>query len=131
VSPEVVARIFSKGMTLELEAGQTVFAKGDRSEELYVILGGKVDIIDGQRHIATLGRGDMFGEMALISNEPRSAGAVAVETTSVLALTFDVFEKILPKEAALQLLINIVITLSERLRSANNFINEHLKPASG
>lgn len=126
--PEVVARIFSKGMTLEFEAGQTIFNKGDNNEELYVILGGKVDILDGPRHIATLSRGDMFGEMALISNEPRSASAVAVETTSVLALTFDVFEKILPREAAIQLLVNIVITLCERLRAANNFINEHVRP---
>ncbi len=126
LEPEVVARIFSKGMTLEFEAGHAIFEKGDESEELYAILGGKVDIVDGNRRLATLSRGDMFGEMALVSSEPRSATAVAVETTSVLVLTFDVFEKILPKEAAIQLLVNIVITLSDRLRTANNYINAHL-----
>ncbi|HEO72645.1 MAG TPA: cyclic nucleotide-binding domain-containing protein, partial [Candidatus Hydrogenedentes bacterium] len=119
LSPETVAKIFAKGMTLEFEAGHTLFEKGDPGKGLFVILGGKVDIMDGHRRIATLSRGDMFGEMALISNEPRSASAIATETTSVLVLTFDVFDKVLPKETALQLLINIVITLSERLRAAN------------
>ncbi len=123
LSPEFVAKIFAKGMTLEFEKGQTIFQKGDEGKELYVILGGRVDIVDGERKIATLSRGDMFGEMGLISNEPRSASAVALNTTSVLVLTFDVFEKILPKDVAIQLLINIVVTLSERLRQANDLIN--------
>jgi CRP-like cAMP-binding protein len=127
LDPEVVARIFSKGMTVEFEAGQTIFEKGAPGEKLYAILGGKVDIVNEGRRIATLNRGDMFGEMALICNEPRSASAVAVETTSVLELTFEVFENILPKEAALQLLVNIVVTLSDRLRTANDIINRQLK----
>ena len=127
LSPEVVARIFAKGMTVEFDAGYTIFEKGEPGRELFVILGGKVEIRDGERLIATLSRGDMFGEMALISNEPRSAAAVAVETTSVLKLTYDVFDKVLSKETAVHLLVNIVITLSGRLRAANEYINAHLK----
>jgi len=128
LSPEMVAKIFAKGMTVEFEPGKTVFDKGAPGKELYAILGGKVRILDDGREIATLSRGDMFGEMALISNEPRSASAVTMETTSVLVLTYDVFDKVLPKEAALQLLVNIVITLSKRLRTANAVIHSLNKP---
>ena len=64
-------------------------------------------------------RGGMFGEMSLISAQPRSASAIAADTTSVLALSNDTIRQSMPPHVSLQLLSNIITTLSTRLRQAN------------
>jgi hypothetical protein len=119
LDPEDVARIFSRGMTLEVPAGKVIFEKGDEGDAMYVILGGALTISDDDKVLATLNRGDMFGEMALISNEVRSARACAAEDTSLLRLTSEIIHNVMPPEVSRQLLVNIVVTLSARLRRAN------------
>ena len=119
LSREDVARVFVKGVTKEFPTGQVIFRKGDRDGEIYVILNGEVNIRDGDQHLATLRKGDMFGEMAWATNQPRSADAVAVQTTSVLLLNDDVLHHVLDKEPALHILQNVVLTMSERLQAAN------------
>ena len=103
-------------MTAEAEPGDCIFKKGDDSDELYVILGGKMEIVDGDRVVASLGPGDLLGEMAWISDAPRTATARAVESSSLITLNDDVFQNLLSKEASIQLLMNIILLLTERLR---------------
>ncbi|MBI1319727.1 MAG: cyclic nucleotide-binding domain-containing protein [Candidatus Hydrogenedens sp.] len=117
---EDVAKIFSRGITREVQQGEIVFSKGDAGDALYCVLGGEIEIFDGDRVIATLGRGEMFGEMALMSEEPRSASARATETSSLLALNRDIVHNIMPRDVSVQLLVNIIIILSARLRAAND-----------
>lgn len=119
LEPETVAKIFAKGVTAEYKPGDYVFRKHDEGQELYVILSGSVKIEDDGATLAKLGQGDMFGEMALVSKEPRSASASALEPTSLLALSDDIIRCLLPSEAAIQMLVNIVVTVSRRLKSAN------------
>ena len=119
LDPEIVAKIFAKGVTAEFNPGEHIFKKGDQGSELYVILNGKVRIESSGKVIAVLSQGDMFGEMALVSKEPRSASAITEERTSLLALSDDIIRKLLPHDAATQILINIVVTMSKRLREAN------------
>lgn len=116
---EAVAKIFARGITEEYEPGQLVFSKGDEGDCLYLILGGSVEIFDGDRVVATLERGALFGEMALISKEPRSASARALESSSLLALSQETIYNVMPREVSIQLLVNIIVTLSSRLRVAN------------
>lgn len=119
VPPEEVAKIFARGITQELEAGQVIFEKGQPGKEMYVILGGEVIIRDGERELARLGRGGMFGEMSLLSAQPRSATAAAGDTTSLLVLSNEVIRQAMPPHVSIQLLTNIINTLSARLRQAN------------
>jgi hypothetical protein len=116
---ETIAKIFARGMTVEYEAGEVIFKKGQEGESLYLVLNGNVTIADDGREIATLKQGDMFGEMALISQGQRSADAVALNDVSLLALKMDIINNIMPRDVSVQLLVNIILTLSRRLQEAN------------
>ena len=61
----------------------------------------------------------MFGEMALVNNEPRSATVVAMEDSRVFILTQTTFDKLLSKRVAVTILLNIIRTLSVRLKESN------------
>lgn len=113
---EQVAKIFAKGITVEFEEGQTVFNEGEKGEDLYVILGGSVAISHNGTEVARLSAGDAFGETALFTKEPRNATAVAVETSSFLVLNETVIRRVLDKDTVLQLLGNLVVSLSRRLQ---------------
>lgn len=65
------------GRLCRYRAGEVIFQAGDAGEEMYLIRRGQVDILDGSRLIRSLEPGALFGEMALICHEPRSATALA------------------------------------------------------
>jgi CRP-like cAMP-binding protein len=122
LDPEDVEKIFQRGMTIRVAKGETIFYKGTTGNQMYVVLGGSVAIADGRKVLAKLNVGDTFGEMALVNNEPRSASAVAMEDSQLFVLSETVFQKLLTKRVAIQILLNIVRTLSHRLRDANQSV---------
>lgn len=122
LNAEDVESIFSRGMTLRVLKGETLFYKGSLGSQLYVLLGGQINIIDNKRVIATMRMGDMFGEMALVESQPRSATAVASEDSHVFVLAEESFDRLLTKKIAVQILMNIVRIFSRRLRDANKKI---------
>ena len=116
---EEVIKIFAKGMTMRCTKGETIFYKGNVGNQMFVVLGGKVGVYDGEKLLASLRVGDMLGEMALVNQEPRSATARALEDTKLFVLSQDIFERLMTKRVAIQILMNIIRTLSGRLKSAN------------
>ena len=58
-------------------ADHVFFREGDRSDVAYLIQGGAVSIRKGDKELVVLGPGRIFGELALLRNEPRAATAVA------------------------------------------------------
>jgi CRP-like cAMP-binding protein len=72
----------------ELAAGETVFAEGDTGSEMFGLISGAVELRKGQQSLGVLEPGDTFGEMAIVSEAPRSLSAVATEP-SVLAVIDD------------------------------------------
>ena len=116
---EDIAKIFARGMTIRVNKGETIFYKGTVGSQMYVVLGGKVAVVDEQKLLAELRTGDTFGEMALINSEPRSASVVAAEDSHLFVLSESTFQRLLTKRVAIQILLNIVRTLSHRLRDAN------------
>lgn len=114
-----ISKIFARGMTVRVQKGETVFYKGTVGSQMYIVLGGLVGVYDGSRCLATLSTGDMFGEMALINSEPRSATVIATEDSHLFVLSETTFQTLLTKRVAIRLLLNIVRTLSHRLRDAN------------
>lgn len=69
-----------------LEAGASLFHKGDVGDSLYVITTGRVRVHDGELTFNELGPGAVVGEMAVLDAEPRSASVTAVEATALLCL---------------------------------------------
>lgn len=119
ISSEDVHKIFAKGMTVVMEKDNVIFYEGTTGNQMFVILAGTVDLYTGKKKIATLRSGDMFGEMALINNEPRSATAVAAERSQLFVLSETTFQKLMTKRVAIRMLLNIVGVMSNRIREAN------------
>jgi glutamate/tyrosine decarboxylase-like PLP-dependent enzyme len=82
--------------TTTLEAGQILFAEGDKANNVYLILSGKVKVykedVDGNKiEFATLGKGSFFGEMALFDNGIRSASVRSLEDSNFCVIEGDKF----------------------------------------
>ncbi len=114
-----VLKVFGKGMTVRATKDEVLFYKNTVGNQMYVVLAGKLGVYNGDTCIATLTTGDMCGEMALVSHEPRSATVKALENSLLFVLTESTLEKLLTKRVAVQLLLNIIHTLSKRLRETN------------
>ena len=124
LKPGDVQKIFQKGMTVRVGKGETVFYKDTEGNQMYVILGGKVGVFDGPKMLAELTVGKTFGEMSLLNNEPRSATIVALEASNLLMLSEDVFQKLLTKRVAVQILLNMSRTMGKRLVASNMMVRE-------
>ena len=73
----------SANETRELSAGEVVFEAGDSGTHMYGVISGSVELRNGDDVVATLGPDSTFGELAIISKEPRSLTAVAAEESSL------------------------------------------------
>ncbi len=106
--------------------GGVIFHENDPGDEAFMILSGEVQISVGTgKHkavIATLGRGDIVGEMALIDDQPRMATATALKETRLYVVPQEAFKKRLSWLAEEDRLISHIIeTLVSRLR--DQFVN--------
>lgn len=106
--------------------GTRIFQYGDPGDKLFIILDGKVRISRevagmGEEALAVLGPGDVFGEMSILDESPRSADARVHERCRLLVITKDAFDDLLfqHKELAYEVLWNCVRMLSARLRETN------------
>jgi signal transduction histidine kinase len=102
--------------------GEVIFKEGDPGDGLFVVLAGRVQISaalgSGERHVfSTVGPGDVFGEMALLDNLPRSAQASAEGETTVVFVPRDEFVELLRASPSLSL--TMVQEISRRLRDFN------------
>jgi CRP-like cAMP-binding protein len=124
IDPEDVEKIFQRGMTMRVRKDETIFYQGTTGDQMFVVLGGVIGIMDGKRKLAEVRLGGIFGEMALITDEPRSATAVALEDSHLFALNETTFEKLLTKRVAVRMLLNIIGSLSHRLQASNKVLHD-------
>jgi len=76
---------------LTVEGGTAVVREGETGELFFVIASGEVDVTRGGEHVAALGRGDCFGEVALLQRAPRNATCTAVTPTQLYSLAREPF----------------------------------------
>ncbi|MEZ0540861.1 cyclic nucleotide-binding domain-containing protein [Fibrella arboris] len=98
--------------------GQEIVRKGELGTSLFVINDGKVGIYDGQQALAEMGKGDVFGELALLDAEPRSATVIAHGDVLLFRIDQDDFYDLMEERD--ELLRNIVRLLSRRIRKLNH-----------
>jgi len=116
---------------LLIGAGNEIFAQDSSGHEAYLISKGIVNISqsDPNAHetlsLATLSRGDMFGELSLIDDQPRSATATAISNTELIVLDREAFWKKANQDA--QYLKGLLKILTKRLRDVDRraFIYAH------
>jgi CRP-like cAMP-binding protein len=117
------------GRLRRVSAGTVVVRKGDLGTEMYMVVAGRVRVFD--RHsdgreeaLATLAPGAIFGEMALVTGEARSAHVVAATDAELLCLDFAALERIrrrFPYTGA-KLFRNLARVLAERLRQTTGAV---------
>jgi CRP/FNR family transcriptional regulator, cyclic AMP receptor protein len=106
----------------EYAVGDVIFEEGSTGRELYVVLDGNVEIAKmngaSKTTIVTLGKGEFFGEMAVIDGSSRSATAIAAAAgTKVMRINHARFVYLVSQQPAFALMI--MDALSKRLRASN------------
>lgn len=109
----------SKDPFVEFAAGSVVFREGDAGDDMFIIESGQVDIVRkarGDEPIATLGPGDFFGEMAMLEDQPRFAGALARSNVRALRIERAAFTDMLKQNV--EIAVRIMRKLAGRIRRA-------------
>ncbi len=103
-------------------AGTVLFREGDKGEEMFILQSGKVKIskkIRGvEKTLATLEKGEFFGEMAILNDKPRSATAETVEDCDMLVIDRKTFETLI--RSNVEIAIRFIKRLADRLRETND-----------
>jgi CRP/FNR family cyclic AMP-dependent transcriptional regulator len=112
----------------EFRKGTVLFREGEPGKEMFVLHSGKVSISkrvrDVDKVLATLGPGEFFGEMAIISNKPRNATAVVTEDARLLVIDPKTFEGMIRGNA--EIAVRMIKKLAERLSEADGQIENLL-----
>lgn len=84
---------------IECDPGDVIIAEGDQASRIFILLAGEVAVVKGGDQLVTMNHtGDIFGELAALEDEVRSASVVAVEESFCLAVDQKFLEHVLPKE---------------------------------
>lgn len=82
-------------------ADETIFHQGDYGDAMYVIVAGQVQIHSGGRTLGIMEKDGVFGEMAILDPEPRSAAATAITDTQLLRLSRTSLTELIATQPAL------------------------------
>jgi CRP/FNR family cyclic AMP-dependent transcriptional regulator len=80
---------------IDLRDGKEMTREGSPGREFFVLLEGTADVEKSGRKVNTLGPGDFFGEIALVSREPRTATVIATSPIRALVITDRSFRRLL------------------------------------
>jgi CRP/FNR family transcriptional regulator, cyclic AMP receptor protein len=87
--------IAESGREVLFEAGKKILQQGERGLAFLLILDGSVEVNKDGKRLAILGKGQFFGEMTVIDDQPRSADVVAIEPTTCFGLTAWSFDAVI------------------------------------
>lgn len=114
----------------EFHTGDVLFHEGELGEEMYVIQSGSVEITKRtgavEVPIATLGRGEFLGEMAILNDKPRTATARAQDDVKCLVLDAQTLETIIKNNS--EIALRLIKKLAARLDAADGLVQILLNP---
>ena len=118
VDPQLVEQLAAQSRTQHLAAGKWLFRQRDPGDEMYVVRAGRLEVVDEDADavIREYRRGDALGELALLTDSPRSASVRAARATEVIAVDQADFTELLNHSPALSSALNR--SLSRRLQDA-------------
>jgi CRP-like cAMP-binding protein len=99
------------------ETGARIFNEGDAGETMYAVKDGEVDLVVGGTVVETVGPGGIFGEMALIEHEARSATAIAKTPCELVPIDERRFSFMVQQTP--NFAMHVLRTLAHRLRAMN------------
>jgi CRP/FNR family transcriptional regulator, cyclic AMP receptor protein len=102
--------------------GSAVMRAGDAADSLYIVIGGRLKVMMGEADgkemiLGIIGPGEIFGEMGLIDDSPRSATVVAIEHCELLSISKQTFKRCLVQNVEVALAVLRVVV--RRLREAD------------
>ena len=130
ISDSSIGSLLSQAQRVKVPRGDYFFRAGDPGGDLFVLRDGAVEIErewNGKSvTLGRLGRGDCFGEMALVDFQPRSASVRAAEDCDALCVSLDALRSLYKNdvEQYAMIMMNMGREVSRRLRSADDQILE-------
>ncbi|PKL74865.1 MAG: hypothetical protein CVV27_18315 [Candidatus Melainabacteria bacterium HGW-Melainabacteria-1] len=125
-----IFEVMKRSDIISVPEGSTVFTEGDEDQALYVIIKGEFEVtarspVSGELiRFSCAGQGLVFGEMAFLDRQPRSATITATEDSEVFGFTREDYEDLLaasPATAA-RFMMGVAEILSRRLRGVDQRI---------
>jgi len=98
---------------IDLHEGKEMTREGEPGREFFVLLEGTADVRKKSRKVNALGPGDFFGEIALVSREPRTATVIATSPVRALVITDRSFRRLL--EDSPQVQTKVMEAMAQRL----------------
>ena len=98
---------------VEVPKGKALTKQGQSGREFFVLVDGQADVSRDGRRVFTLGRGDFFGEIALVAKRPRTATVTTTTPASVLVVTDRSFQSLMERFPSMQL--KVLQALAERV----------------
>lgn len=114
-------RLMGITQSRSFDEGTAIFRAEDADDTFYIVVDGRVELSKGDVMLASVGAGGHFGEMAMVDKAPRSATAIAVESTRTLVLERARFFELMRSDPvlAIKLTWSLIQTLNTRLRMTN------------
>jgi len=122
---DVLSSVARVAMMRRFPRGQSVVRAGDRTDYVYFVLTGSLKVVvsdeDGREVILSiLGQGELFGEMGMFGEQPRSASVVAVVAADLVMISKQDFRQLMQEN--FEVAWRIMCNLAERLRNADRKI---------
>ncbi len=121
-SDEILAGIAAIAAVRDAAAGECIIEMGEAGDSMFIIASGRVKVHHGEHELNQLGTGSVFGEMALLDPEVRSASVTAVEETRLLSLDQQSFFDLIDERP--EIARGLLRLLTRRLRGTLNDLSE-------
>lgn len=102
-------------------AGERIMSEGEIGSSMFAIVEGAVRVHSGGREIATLGPGEVVGELATLDPEPRSADVTATQDTLLLRIESSALSNLMAEQSSVA--TSIIAVLCRRLRATDKAIS--------